>query len=154
MLRRDLKRRAQCQSGSDLTGFTRNFFWNGRDRPDALANCPQGRDTSSCRVPVAPALAVQGIRRPRRRPRWTKGREFVSLVIITLIRCRLAELNLRRHFRVHQRSTTICKYYLTGDPVGLWGTKESHDISNVRRRAESTHWCPTLLMPVANQLLH
>jgi len=31
MLRRDLKRRAQCQSGSDLTGFTRNFFWNGRD---------------------------------------------------------------------------------------------------------------------------
>ncbi len=72
----------------------------------------------------------------------------------TLIRCRLAELDLRRHFRVHQRSTSICKYYLTGDPVCLRRTKESHDISNIGRRAKSTHWCPTLLMSVANQFLH
>src|SRR5439155_8385658 len=59
-----------------------------------------------------------------------------------------------RHFRVHQRSTSICKYYLTGDPVCLRRTKESHDISNIGRRAKSTHWCPTLLMSVANQFLH
>jgi hypothetical protein len=33
-------------------------------------------------------------------------------------------LDLRRHFRVHQRSTTICEYYLTGNPVCLRRRKD------------------------------
>ncbi len=58
----------------------------------------------------------------------------------TLIRCRLAELDLRRHFRVHQRSTSICKYYLTGDPTFC---KRDGKIPHQRfqsRRARQTCW--------------
>src|SRR5437868_9420016 len=90
---------------------------------------------------------------PTKAPAMEKRTRVRFTSDLTLIRCRLAELDFRRHFRVHQRSTTICKYYLTGDPVRLWRTKETHHISHIRGRAKSTHWCPTLLMPIANQFL-
>ena len=64
-----------------LNGIHPELFLERVRCQDALANCRQGRDKSSGRVPVAPALAVQRIHSPRRRRRWKKGQELVSPAI-------------------------------------------------------------------------
>jgi hypothetical protein len=122
-----------------LNGIHPELFLERAQCQDALANCPQGRDKSSGRVPVGPALAVQRIRSRRRRRRWKKGREFVSLAIdpLSISRWQIVSSprRLLRQFpltseqcRVRSRVSCLSELKLRWYRCNLVGTRETFSV--------------------------
>src|SRR5437868_5508730 len=68
--------------------------------------------------------------------------------------CCLSDLNLGWHFRRHERCAAIRIDDLPRNPTGLFGAEERHHVADVFRRTQASHWCPTALVPIYDEILH
>src|SRR5712664_3466428 len=65
----------------------------------------------------------------------------------------LSDLNLWRHFWIHQGSPAVRVDYLSSDPARLFRTEECNNIADICRCPQASHRRPTAAVPVPNQLL-